>query len=443
MITPALPPDEEQRLAALHSYDVLDTDAEQSFDELTELVATVLEVPIALVSLIDEKRQWFKSHHGLDATETPREISFCGHAILEDRMFVVEDSEVDDRFKDNPLVTGDPHLRFYAGMPLIAKDGHRIGTLCGIDRKPRELTESQLRILELVSRQVISQLELRKAAATKERLVQQQDILLRRLESANQDVRDFVTVVAHDLRAPVLNASGFSEELLASTDDLERVIDQVEVNLSSEKKTELKAILENDIRESARYIRRSATEMEARITAIMLMARHGERPLSLESLDLQALVAQTCGDHHIQAKQIGGNFNIGLLPTICADKISVQLVVENLVSNAVKYRDTERPFELQISADLEPDGIFLHFRDNGRGIDKGDMSGVFVMFRRVGQQNTEGDGTGLAYSRAIVTRLGGRIWCESVFGEGSSFHLYLPTDVVSAGEIGLNSEAQR
>jgi signal transduction histidine kinase len=395
-----------------------------------------------LVSLIDEKRQWFKSHHGLDATETPREYAFCGHAILESELFVVEDSHVDVRFQDNPLVTGDPNVRFYAGMPLITKSGHRIGTLCGIDHKPRALDTSQLRILEIVSRQVISQLELRRSMAEKDLLLQQQHMTLHRLESANQEVRDFVTVVAHDLRAPVLNAAGFSEELLASTDDLENLINRVAERLNVESQTEFKEILENDIRESARHIRRSAKQMDERITAIMLMARHGQRPLLPESVDLQSLVAESCAEHHIRMKQIGGTFDLGALPTMVVDRISVQLVVENLVANAVKYRDAERPLILRVSADLEADGISLHFTDNGRGIDKDDISAVFAMFRRVGQQNTDGDGTGLAYSRAIVTRLGGRVWVESVIGEGSSFHLYLPTDFVSAGKTRANSEAQ-
>ena len=123
MITPTIPVNEAKRLEALFEYRVLDTAPESNFDELTELIARVLDVPIALVSLIDEKRQWFKSHHGLDASETPREYAFCGHAILDDELFVIEDSHIDERFKDNPLVTGDPHVRFYAGMPLITRDG--------------------------------------------------------------------------------------------------------------------------------------------------------------------------------------------------------------------------------------------------------------------------------------------------------------------------------
>ena len=178
MQTAPHPEDEIDRLRALLSYEVLDTDPEPAFDELTELLAEILQVPVALVSLIDDKRQWFKSHHGLDATETPRELAFCAHAILEDSPLIVEDSSQDVRFADNPLVTGAPHVRFYAGMPLITPTGHRLGTLCGIDHKPRQLSERQRRALEIVSRQVMAQLELRKQLLLQQRVIEEQDGLM-------------------------------------------------------------------------------------------------------------------------------------------------------------------------------------------------------------------------------------------------------------------------
>ena len=134
-----IPFEENQRLAALYDYDVLDTPAEACFDRITRLAANHFAVPIALISLVDPVRQWFKSRVGLDASETPREISFCGHAILNDDVMQVEDATLDPRFADNPLVTAAPHIRFYAGAPLIAPGGFRLGTLCIIDRRARSL----------------------------------------------------------------------------------------------------------------------------------------------------------------------------------------------------------------------------------------------------------------------------------------------------------------
>ncbi len=142
-----LPGDESARLMSLHSLRILDTPGEERFDRITRMAQRVFDVPICLVSLVDSDRQWFKSKQGTDASETPREISFCGHAILDDEVFVVNDAAQDTRFADNPLVTGEPNIRFYAGCPVQDPKGFRIGTLCLIDSKPRELTQSDIATL--------------------------------------------------------------------------------------------------------------------------------------------------------------------------------------------------------------------------------------------------------------------------------------------------------
>ncbi len=142
MQKPPIPPDETKRLMSLHSLRLLDSGPEDRFDRITRMAKRLLEVDICLVSLVDSDRQWFKSRQGLDACETPREISFCGHAIAEERLFVVEDAHSDPRFADNPLVTEDPRIRFYAGHPIHSPSGLRIGTFCVIDRMPRTLSSA-------------------------------------------------------------------------------------------------------------------------------------------------------------------------------------------------------------------------------------------------------------------------------------------------------------
>jgi GAF domain-containing protein len=156
------PANEAARIAALDKYAILDTDPEQSFDDLTLLASFACKTPIALISLVDEDRQWFKSRIGIEASETSREIAFCSSAILQPDVFVVPDALADDRFRDNPLVVSDPHIRFYAGAPLINEDGFALGTLCVVDRAPRELAPDEREALKALSRLVLAQLEFRR-----------------------------------------------------------------------------------------------------------------------------------------------------------------------------------------------------------------------------------------------------------------------------------------
>jgi diguanylate cyclase (GGDEF)-like protein/PAS domain S-box-containing protein len=165
MQAPALPSNEVERLAALHAAEVLDTTPEEEFDGIARLAASICKAPIARVSLVDKDRQWFKSCVGDDTKETAREISFCGHAILEPDLFIVEDALADPRFADNPLVLGPDKVRFYAGAPLISKDGLALGSLCVVDHVPRSLDQAQKEALRTLGKQVVGQLELRRRAA--------------------------------------------------------------------------------------------------------------------------------------------------------------------------------------------------------------------------------------------------------------------------------------
>jgi diguanylate cyclase (GGDEF)-like protein len=166
-----LPKNEALRVSVLHRYDILDTLAEQAYDDIVFLASQICDVPIALISLIDSDRQWFKARYGIDATETPRDQSFCAHAILDpEQPLVVNDALEDMRFCDNPLVLESPKIRFYAGAPLISPTGEALGTVCVIDSKPRELSEQQVKALQALSRQVSALLEMRRLVAELEML---------------------------------------------------------------------------------------------------------------------------------------------------------------------------------------------------------------------------------------------------------------------------------
>nr|WP_230688354.1 GAF domain-containing DNA-binding protein [Hymenobacter jeongseonensis] len=171
-------------MEALHSYQVLDTDPEQVFNDLAQLSAFICGTPMSLVSLIDGERQWFKAKVGLEAKETPREYAFCQYAMRADDIYEVPDAALDERFAQNPLVTGDPNIRFYAGAPLLSPEGQPLGTLCALDTVPRELTEDQREALRILARQVMAHLELRRIRIQLEDERQKLDGVLR---MANND----------------------------------------------------------------------------------------------------------------------------------------------------------------------------------------------------------------------------------------------------------------
>jgi GAF domain-containing protein len=161
----SVPTREAARIEALRQYRILDTPSERAYDDITALAVFICDVPIALISLVDSDRQWFKSKVGLNVDETSRDVSFCSHAILSENIMIVNDALSDERFYDNPLVTCAPKIRFYAGVPLRTPDAHLIGTLCVIDYQPRILSEYQTQTLEALARQVVIQLELKRISA--------------------------------------------------------------------------------------------------------------------------------------------------------------------------------------------------------------------------------------------------------------------------------------
>ena len=205
MKSPPLPSDEEDRLDALYKLNILDTSTDSAFNELVELTAEICQVPIALISLVDETRQWFKAKIGLGIQQTERSVSFCAHAILEEDLFIVNDTLKDDRFFDNPLVTSYPNIRFYAGAPLITEDGYGLGTLCVIDKIPRELTAIQQKAICVLRRHALTLLKLR-----------QQNIELKAL---SEQLDSFNASAAHDLIAPTRRVAGFAQVLMEDYSD--------------------------------------------------------------------------------------------------------------------------------------------------------------------------------------------------------------------------------
>lgn len=167
MLKPPIPDNEPQRMQVLREYHVLDTPPEAVYDDIAHVAAGVCDTPLALITMVDGTRNWFKAKVGVDEelTESPRDISFCGHAILGSEIFEVTDASFDDRFADNPLVASAPHIRYYAGAPLITPDGYKLGTICAIDVRPRRLSEAQRDTLSALSRLVMRQLDRRRGSS--------------------------------------------------------------------------------------------------------------------------------------------------------------------------------------------------------------------------------------------------------------------------------------
>lgn len=395
---------EVERLKALYDYDVLDTDAEKVFDDLSQLAAHICDTPITLISLVDPDRQWFKSTIGLDAKETPRDIAFCAHAIHQQEIFEVEDTLEDPRFFDNPLVTSAPSIRFYAGTPLITPTGHAIGTLCVIDNKPNKLTEKQRQALEVLGRSVISQMELRKS--------------VKQLKQANQHKTEFLSNMSHELRTPLNGIIGFSRLLKddAKLHNLPLKFADFLGHIDYSAKRLLNVV--NSVIDISKI---EAGKMQVQISPTQL------KPL-LEGL--QGMLTILAAD-----KEVDLSFDLTTsLPVFLAiDHAKVSQIITNLVHNAIKFTDSKRWVKVEFAWHNQE--LIITVADQGVGISTDDQAKLFNKFQQVGMaKNSEGSGLGLSIIKSLVDILGGEIKVLSTLGSGSIFKVMLPAQQVALSD---------
>ena len=242
-----------------------------------------------------------------------------------------------------------------------------------------------------------------------------------KLEQVNEEVKQFAYIVSHDLRAPLVNLKGFSAELRADLAVAGSALIETLPYLDERRRQIVSLALEEDIPESLAFIEASVTRMDHFINAVLRLSRLGRRELRFEPVDMNALVQvalQTLA-HQIDEHQT--QVSVGALPEVVADRISMEQIMGNILGNAVKYLESGRSGELEITGEQGPDGTTFQVRDNGRGIAERDMERVFAPFRRAGRQDVAGEGMGLAYVQTLVRRHGGRIWCESELGVGTTF----------------------
>ena len=388
MKLPPLPPNEAERLRALHQYRILDTLPEQVYDDLTRLAAQVCAAPIALVSLVDAERQWFKSRLGLDLPESDRAISFCAHSVATGEMLVVRDAHQDDRFSDNPFVLLDPHIRFYAGAPLRTEDGHALGTLCVIDREPRELSASQIEMLQILGRMVMSQLDLR--------------LLLSEREQVERARAELVGIVSHELRTPLTAIRGS--------------LGLMEGGVAGEVPPAMAPLVQ---------VARNSTDRLIRLVNDVLdleKMEAGRLELPLVELDTAELVESAVSGIQGMAAGAGVLLSSEIDPAagrVRGDHDRLVQVLTNLLSNAIKVSPNGGRVEVRV----EPAAnhrVRISVVDDGPGIAEENIPKLFGRFQQLGNSKG-GSGLGLAICRGIVEEHGGRIGVDTRPGEGSTF----------------------
>ncbi|WP_417941203.1 sensor histidine kinase [Flavobacterium sp. RS13.1] len=401
MHKPEIPDNENLRLKSLKDYNILDTISEEEYDALTKIAAEICGTPIALVSLIDDNRQWFKSHHGLDATQTPRDFSFCAHAInAPNELFIIPDATKDERFFDNPLTTNEPNVVFYAGAPLNTKDGYTLGTLCVIDTKPREdLSEGQKESLKALGNQVIAQLELRK----KNRFLEE---LNSEISRKNVQLSQFAHRLTHDLKVPI---SGINSLITFIKEDYKTLI----ANTELEKWIDL-------IYSRNEY-------MDFLINGILEYTKVTNDEIHFEDFNVKNVVKYILGNGILHTPIHINYINCDV--TIRHSKIGFVQIIQNLLSNTIKHTDKKECSVWLTFTENETSYSFI-YEDDGPGIPQEYWEKVFELFETVNSKSTKNSGIGLATIRAILDRTKGSVFLKSRENneEGACFCFVLPKE---------------
>ena len=391
-----LPRDESDRLQALRRYGILDTEAEELFDSVARIAATICDTPISLVSLIDADRQWFKAKIGLETSQTPRELAFCAHAILRpEELLVVPDATLDPRFRDNPLVTGSPDIRFYAGAPILTHDHQPLGTLCVIDTQPRQLSPRQVQALEHLAKQVQANLDLR--------------LKTRQLNDLNESKNRFFSILAHDLRAPLGTIVSIADLLT----DPEMPFEEAEQ----------KKFLQH-LKTSARTTSQIAENLLSMALfekgALKFAPAHQNIPEIVES-------ARSATSGALAAKSIDFSLRCPPDATAWADPSMLHSILQNLLSNAAKF--TPERGSITVTVATSPTTCAIAVDDTGVGIKPEILSRIFKLestYSTPGTAGEKGSGLGLTLCRQFARQHGGDLTLASTPGQGATATLTLP-----------------
>ncbi|MBV7563907.1 sensor histidine kinase [Pseudomonas sp. sia0905] len=416
------PHDEEERVLSLEHLDILDSAPEQNFDDVVLLATTLCDTPIALVSLVDRERQWFKACVGLDVRETHRDLAFCAHAILEpDDVLVVEDATQDPRFQHSALVLGEPHIRFYAGAPIRTDAGHPLGTVCVIDTKPRSLPDHQRRALQALARQTAALLQLRMLELQRERHA---SALLDELEQAQARHREAEESLRHARRVSSLGM------LTASiAHDVNNLLQVLSTSLQM---AQLRARRPAEVERFAQTGLQAVEQGGKLIRQLLANVRQDGPELACVDISerlhkARELLAGTLGDaitlsFDLAARDVG----------VMCDEVQLQAVVLNLLSNArdamqgrgqvvIATRQEQLIGDEQLS---DGNYLVLSVQDDGPGMSAELAARVFDPFFTT-KQAGKGTGLGLAQAREFANTTGGDVRVLTAPGTGTTMQLYL------------------
>jgi len=388
-----VPKNEAGRLVALASYEIFDTGEEKDFDAIATIASAICGTPISLITFIDEKRQWFKSHIGTELTENFRDLSFCTHAIAgADEIMIVPDALQDERFCNHPVVK-EARVTFYAGVPLINEDGYALGTLCVLDQQTHDFNAAQVAALKALASQVVDKIELRRKVAALERTNQG-------LMNANVLIQKFASMAAHDIKNPLSSIKLTSQALRTRREILqnESCMRLVNMNISA---TDNLLVLVDDM---MAYSKNPALLLEKR------------QDFNLNSLITKILGLLTVPDSiriELPAEKYEVHFSI----------IAFEQILMNLLSNAIRYNDKIEGV-IQVSFGEDETHYQLEVRDNGRGIPEAFLDKIFdtnFTLKTVDRFNNLGSGIGLATVKDLLYLLESTIEVKSELGQGSNF----------------------
>lgn len=437
-----IPDNETERVKALHRYEILDTRPEGTFDRVTAIVARLLQVPIAVVSLVDDNRIWFKSRHGLDVQQIDRSPGLCASAILSPDIYVVTDASQDERSAKNSLVTSEFGLRFYVGAPLQTHDGYSLGTLCAISKQPRSISPQEMEILNDLAGIVMDEMELRLAARKVDDLNAELAQAKEKAEVANEAKSIFLANMSHELRSPLNAILGFSQIMTRSKS------------------------LPSEHIENVGIISRSGEHLLSLINNVLDLSKieAGHTTLNQKNFDLYRLLDDLEDMFHLKADDQHLQLLFERSPDVPryvrTDEVKLRQILINLLNNAIKFTqeggvsvrvvtDGASLFTgettKQITNDSEKTTLRFEVEDSGPGIAPEELDTLFEAFvqTQTGKDAQEGTGLGLPISRKFVQLMGGDITVSSQVGSGTTFKFNIKISIVDANEIENKQLARR